>query len=311
MEDKMIDCKFTDVIKIGSTRVGGNGNQVPTVLIGSIFYMRHKIVKDEETGTIDEIAAGNLVESCLELVQNLGVGFMLDVIGTTSKALVKYVRFLRSISSTPVLINSTSSDVRIAAARELASAGLLDNVVYNSINPFNSADEIQSLADLPIHTAVVQAYNPKSKKAEGPLKSLVGFRDRIGLLDQVSQAGITQIMVDIPMLDLSSVGMIPSSAKIIHDSLSVPVGTAPANATFTNEWLKDRTRVSLEQFRMLNAVVNAYLAGNGCNFLFFGPIEGAPSIFPACALIDAVSVYGGRQFGTTPDSENHPIFKIM
>lgn len=305
------DYKFNSVVEIAGCRVGGLHNQIPTTLIASIFYMRHKIVKDEQTGDFDEIAAAYLVEKCLEYVDNLGVGFMLDVIGNTPEALVKYVRFLRKLSDTPILINSTSSEPRIEAARELSSAGLTDNIIYNSINPFNSKEEIEILSDLPISTAVVQAYNAKSKKAEGPLKSLLGSNKGPGVLDLASQAGINQIMVDIPILDLSSVGLIPNQAKLIVEELSVPVGTAPSNATFTNEWMRDRTKVSLEQFRMLNAVVNSYLAANGCNFLFFGPIEGAAMVFPACSMIDAVKVYGARQIGITPESEKHPIFKVL
>lgn len=302
---------FRSTVEISGAKVGGLHSQIPTTLIGSIFYMRHKIVRDDVTGDFDEIAAASLVEKCLNYVENLGIGFMLDVIGNTPKALVRYVKFLRKISPTPILINSTLPEPRIQAARELASAGLTDNIVYNSINPFNSPEEIKMLAELPINTAVVQAYNAKSKKSDGPLKALVGSSGRDGLLDQAFAAGMTQIMVDIPILDLSSVGLIPQQAKNIVEVLSVPVGSAPSNATFTNEWLRNRDQVSLEQFRMLNAVVNSYLAAQGCNFLFFGPIEGAQYVFPACAIVDAVNVYGARSSGISPDSENHPIFKIL
>lgn len=302
---------FDSIVEISGTRVGGLHNQIPTTLIGSIFYMRHKIVKDEVNGDFDERAAAVLVETCLEYVEKLGVGFMLDVIGNTPKALVKYVQFLRRISKTPILINSTSPEPRIEAARELAFRGLTENIIYNSINPFNTPDEMEILAELPINAAIVQAYNAKSKKVDGPLKALVGSSNQNGILDQAIRAGISKILVDIPVLDLSSVGLIPQQAKAIVNVLSVPVGCAPSNATYTNEWLRNRAEVSFDQFRMLNAVVNSYLAGQGCNFLFFGPIEGAPFVFPACAIVDAVNVYGARQSGVSPESEAHPIFKIM
>lgn len=307
--DRQFD--FRSVVEISGVKVGGNHNQIPTTLIASIFYMRHKIVKDEATGDFDEIAAAALVEKCLDDAGKLGVGFMLDVIGNTTKALVRYVKFLSKISQTPILVNSTSSQTRIEAARELASAGLVDNIIYNSINPFNSREEIEILAELPIDTAVVQAYNAKSKKNDGPLKALIGSGERTGILEKAVSAGIKQIMVDIPILDLSSVGVVPLQADAIVKALHVPVGSAPSNATFTNEWLRNRDRVNFEQFRMLNAVVNSFLAGHGCNFLFFGPIEGAPYVFPACAIVDAVNVYGARSIGISPDSENHPIFKIL
>ena len=36
---------------IGDVRLGGRCGEIPTVLIGSIFYMKHKIVKDAQTGS--------------------------------------------------------------------------------------------------------------------------------------------------------------------------------------------------------------------------------------------------------------------
>jgi len=117
--------------------------------------------------------------------------------------------------------------------------------------------------------------------------------------------------VDIPTLDMSSMGLMGQSAQIIKEKLGVPVGTAPSNATYTNPWIRNRTNISVEQFRVVDATVNAYLVANGCNFLFFGPIEGAKWVFPACAMVDAINVYGARKQGAKPASESHPMYKIL
>jgi len=110
---------------------------------------------------------------------------------------------------------------------------------------------------------------------------------------------------------MSSVGLVAHSAKIVKERLGVPVGTAPANATYTSSWLKERTNISVEQFRVIDATVNAYLVANGCNFLFFGPIEGASWVFPACAFVDAVNVYGARHLGVNPATESHPMYVVL
>ena len=151
----------------------------------------------------------------------------------------------------------------------------------------------------------------KSKKPDGPLNALVGKAEKEGLMKFVSSAGIRKIMVDIPILDLSSVGLAPYSAQIIKEKLNVPVGAAPANAAFTNTWLMDREKTPFEKFRTLNATICAYLVAKGCNFLFFGPREGAPWVLPACALADAMNVYGARHRGVSPGMETHPMFKIL
>ncbi len=302
---------FKSEFQIGNVKVGGSNNQIPSVLIGSIFYMRHKIVKDEQTGEFDELKAAELIRNCDRLSGQLGVGFMLDVVGTTPRALIKYIKFIRKITAAPVLINSTLPETRIAALQELAGAGLLKNVVYNSINAFSTEEEIDVLAELPVEAAVVQAYNPKSKKPDGPLKALQGNAKKEGMLSVAQKCGIDKIMVDIPTLDMSSIGLVSHSAKIIKEILNVPVGTAPSNATYTSTWLRDRSQTSIEQFRAVDATVNAYLVANSCNFLFFGPIEGASWVFPACATVDAVNVYGSRYLGVAPDSENHPMFVVL
>ncbi|MFZ5646052.1 MAG: hypothetical protein ACOY30_00330 [Bacillota bacterium] len=302
---------FYDVFEIGNVKVGGNNSQIPTVLIGSIFYMRHKIVKNDETGEFDEPAAARLIKNCQDWADKLGIGFMLDVVGSTSRALVNYIRFIKKVTGAPVLINSTLPETRIAAVKDLAEAGMLDNIIYNSINPFSTEEEIDALAGLPVEAAVVQAYNPRSKKPDGPLKVLLGDDEKVGLLGIARKCGIEKIMVDIPILDMSSVGLVAHSAKIIKEKLGVPVGTAPANATYTSSWLKDRTNISVEQFRVIDATVNAYLVANSCNFLFFGPVEGATWVFPACAMVDAVNVYGARHLGVNPATESHPIYVVL
>ncbi len=50
---------FAKTFEVGNVRVGGSHSQIPTVLIGSIFYMRHKIVKDEMSGDFDENRAAH------------------------------------------------------------------------------------------------------------------------------------------------------------------------------------------------------------------------------------------------------------
>lgn len=302
---------FEKIFEIGNVKVGGYNSQIPTVLIGSIFYMRHKIVRNDETGEFDEPAAAKLIENCQSWADKLGMGFMLDVVGSTPRALINYVKFIKKVSATPILINSTLPKTRIEAVKCLAEADLLDSVIYNSLNPFCTEEEIDTLVDMPIEAAVVQAYNPKSKKPDGPLKVLLEDEEEGGILGIARKCGINKIMVDIPTLDMSSVGLVAHSAKIIKERLRVPVGTAPANATYTSSWLRNRNSITAEQFRVLDATVNAYLVANGCNFLFFGPVEGAGWVFPACAMVDAINVYGARYLGFNPSTESHPMYVVL
>lgn len=314
MEHEMeIKESFESIFDVGNVKVGGDYGEIPTVLIGSIFYMRHKIVKNAETGIFDEIAAADLIHSCESLAQKLGIKFMLDVVGNTSEALVNYIKFIKKVTDAPPLLNATLPETRIQALETLADLGLLENVVYNSINGFSTEEELESLSKLPIDTSIIQAYNPGSKKIDGPLKVLLGNpkRDIEGLLNKAKRCGIKKVMVDIPTLDMSSIGMVAQSGKQIKETLGIPVGTAPSNATYASQWLRNKENLSTEQFRAVDATVNSYLAGRGCNFLFYGPIEGYKWVFPACAAVNAVDVYGMRSMGIKPATEDHPFFKIL
>ena len=58
---------------------------------------------------------------------------MVDVIGIRPEAMRKYIEFVTKISDVPI-IDSPSPDVKISALKHAAEIGLLDKVVYNSID---------------------------------------------------------------------------------------------------------------------------------------------------------------------------------
>lgn len=302
---------FEKTFTIGNVPIGSSHGEIPTVLIGSIFYMNHRIVIDPEEGIFDQKKAAQLVDGCTLLSQKLGSHFMLDVIGNTAKALVRYITFLRKITDVPILLNATLPEVRIAALRELADLGLTSGIVYNSINGFSTEDELDALADLPIEAGIVQAYHPGSKKPDGPYKVLVGSEKREGFLEKALRAKMTKLLIDIPTLDLSNIGTIPYAAKIICEKLGLPAGTAPSNATYSSAWFKNRENISIEQFHSVDATVNAYLAANNCSFLFVGPIEGCRWVMPATAAVNAFHVYGLRSQGIRPATDDHPMYKVL
>lgn len=311
MEQKKIyDC-FEKDFTLGNVRIGGDYGEIPTVLIGSIFYMNHRIVKDPQTGSFDEEKAGALIKTCNTLSEQMGVKYMLDVIGNTPEALIRYITFLKGITDAPILLNATLPEVRIAALQELNRRGMLDGIVYNSINGFSTSEELDVLARLPIQASVIQAYNPGSKKADGPYKVLTGKGEKEGFLDKAARAGMTKIMVDIPALDLSNMGTIPYAARVIKEELGIPVGTAPSNATYASPWLRNKEIISTEQFRAVDASVNSYLAANGCNFLFIGPIDGCRWVMPSVAAVNAFHVYGKRSGGICPLTKEHPMYKVL
>jgi len=46
------------VFEFGKIKVGGQPGEYPTVLVSTMFYARHKIVSDEDKGSLGEPAFG-------------------------------------------------------------------------------------------------------------------------------------------------------------------------------------------------------------------------------------------------------------
>ena len=293
----------------GNIRVGGSHGEIPSVPIGSIFYMGHKLVKDPEAGDFDECEVARLIEKCDRLAETLGIHYMLDVIGNTPQALVKYIGFLKKITDAPLLINASMADVRITALAELAQKGYTD-LGYNSIGGFSTDEEIKVLSELPVEAAIIQAY-AKGKKRDAAVGALLGDKRCSSLLEKACHAGISKVLVDVPTLDISSIGTVPHSIQAIREIISIPCGTASSNATYSSPLLRDRSKMTVHQFRAVDASVNGYLAAQGCSFTLMGPLAGAEWVFPAMAFANAYHLYGLRPDGILPVTQEHPLFRVI
>ena len=123
------------VFQIGGISVGGVPGQRPVVLVGTLFYHGHKIVKDENAGTFDEAAAEALVKAQDEMSDKTGNPAMIDVVGASATAMKKAIDFLIDRTKAPILIDSPSEQFRAIGLTYAKEQGILDRVVYNSINP--------------------------------------------------------------------------------------------------------------------------------------------------------------------------------
>ena len=102
------------IFEIGNLKIGGQPGETLTVLIGSIFYHRQKIVLDENTGRIDRINAQELIRLQEEFSEKTGNPSMLDVVGSTREAMENYIDFVAEVTEMPILVDSPSVEVRIA-----------------------------------------------------------------------------------------------------------------------------------------------------------------------------------------------------
>ncbi|MEM2875515.1 MAG: tetrahydromethanopterin S-methyltransferase subunit H, partial [Candidatus Bathyarchaeia archaeon] len=93
------------VYDVAGVKCGGQPGEYPTVLIGSIFYDKHKIVSNPLKGEFDRKSAESLIKMQEELYDKTGNPFIVDVVGLTPEAHKKYVDFVAEMTEAPFLVD--------------------------------------------------------------------------------------------------------------------------------------------------------------------------------------------------------------
>jgi tetrahydromethanopterin S-methyltransferase subunit H len=301
--------KKQKVFDIARVKVGGQPGEYPTVLIGSIFYDRHKIITNAVKGEFDEPKAETLLKKQEEMSDKTGNPVIIDVVGSTVEALDRYVDFVSATTESPFLVDGPSAAVRIPVMRHLAETGLLKRAIYNSIDYAVKSDEIASLKEMGAESSVLMTYNPKNVWAEGRVEILKGYEGQKGLLDAANEAEMHNVLVDTVVLDVPSIGISARAIYIIKNKYGLPVGCGPANAITT--WKKAKKEMGPFAYTTCLAGSCLITQSQGANFVLYGPIENAEAVFPACAMADAIIAYNARRFGIRPETKQHPLFKIF
>ncbi len=302
--------KEQKVFNIAGVNIGGQPGEYPTALIGSIFYSGHKIVSDHVKGDFDKKQAEALINKVEELSEKTGNPYILDVVGETSEALIKYIDFVADITKCPFLVDGVTSQIRMPAMKHAVEIGLTERAIYNSIDFHVSNEENNFLKDCRVQNAVLMAFNPKKPWADGRVDVLKGESGQKGLLKAAEEAGVQKVLVDTAVLDMPSIAICSKAIQLVKSEFGLPAGCGAANAVTT--W----KRVKKGEFGPLAYEVCSGGSGiltqtMGANFLLYGPIELSETMFIACAMTDALIAYGARKLGIVTKTRNHPLYKIF
>jgi len=265
--------------QIGGISIGGVPGQRPVVLVGTLFYHGHKVVKDENAGTFDEAAAEALVKAQDEMSDKTGNPAMIDVVGSSVPAMKKYLEFVVDRTKAPLMIDSPSAEIRGVGLAYAKEQGILDRVVYNSINPSSKPDELKMVQESNVSSSVFLAYNMKDFSTAGrtsAIKELVNKR---------REFGIEKPLIDTCVLDLPTLGSALRAMYELKDELGFPVGCGAHNAVAL--WKGLKTKMGEQAVKPCLASVNATTAAVGADFILYGPIDDAKVVFPAVAMVDA------------------------
>lgn len=283
--------------------MGGDSGDTPALLAGSMFYDRQKIVSDPLSGQFDKSEAKKLINLQSKWSEITGIPCCTDVIASTPGAMKIYLDFVVENFEGPIMVDGTSSVVKIEGIRHMAAKGLSDRVIYNSISPESIREEFETIRECGIKAAVILLVESADFSSEGKIRMMT---KEDGLIAKLRSAGVTEFLVDPGIIDLPSMGIaieVMSKAK----EMGYLPGAAAHNAIST--WSGLKTKIGDNFKKPAIAVINALSVAWGGEFVIYGPMALADTVFPAVAMVEAALVQSTMERGKCPDL-SHPLFKI-
>ncbi len=293
-----------NIYTIGRAKVGGQPGELPTFLIGSIFWLGQKMVQDANKGIFDAKEAEKIINTMQTQSDITGVQFAFDIVGTTELAFEKYIDFVSKNSDAPLMLDAMSPKTRMAAAVMAKKMGLSDRCLYNSVYKGVTDAEMANLKESGVKMSIVLADNPKDTSHEGKMAVI---EEALAL---AAKGGITKPLIDTAIPAFApDMGTSVRTIPIMKEKYGHPVGLGSGNVVTTMGWIK--ANIAKEFRPGCRTATNAIMQTAGANWLMIGPAEQAEWVFPAVAVTDIYIASAAGDLGTRPLEETHPIYKAF
>ncbi|HQQ25332.1 MAG TPA: hypothetical protein PLR51_03525 [Methanomassiliicoccales archaeon] len=282
-------------IEIGGVKVGGQPGKRRTMLVGSLFYPRHSVVLDPRKGELDRAKLNERLDSYLNTIERCGCPSGLMLYAESCESARAYLEAVCDKVPGPLFADSGSAEVRLSFLRSAQEMGVLDRVVYNTINAGLSEEETQALRECPPVNAVVLAFNPRGDDVKGRIYTLESGDDLIpqGLVPAAEELGIRNLLIDTAVTspDLSA-GSALRSILVAKAKWGIPTGCALHNAV---ECLRlDGLEDPKEARRSVDASAVAISIMSGADYVVYGPLEYAKRTMPVASFTDKMMEQAAR-----------------
>ncbi|HII06668.1 MAG TPA: tetrahydromethanopterin S-methyltransferase subunit H, partial [Methanotrichaceae archaeon] len=77
------------------------------------------------------------------------------------------------------------------------------------------------------------------------------------------------------------------------------------------DWMKKYRKQNRAAFAPVDIGSNLVAGIMGADYYLFGPIENAPIVFPAAAMVDIMCAESAKELGLEVLDPNHPINKLL
>ena len=298
----------------GKFKVGGQPGEYPTCCIGTMFYARHKIVSDAEHGVFDKEAAEKLWNKQVEMSDITGNSCMNQIVAESNEAMQKEIDWFVGLSDYPFLIDSSAPAVRAFGVKYATEIGVADRAIHNSINASITDEELKAVKESDLDSAIILAFNAMEagthRQDEHPDE---GSRWR--------QEGNARVRQRVRYKEaLNRYGGHASGLWLrrnvraciaVKAMLGLPVGGGFHNGASAWDWMKKWKKEHKESFAPVDIGSNLVAGIVGADYYLYGPIENAPMIFPAAAMVDIMKAESAKELGLKVLAENHPITKTL
>jgi tetrahydromethanopterin S-methyltransferase subunit H len=265
--------------KIGNIEIGGLPGERPIVLIGSIFYLGHKITESPlNQFSFDKKKAEELLNLQDTFSDKTGNPCMVDLIISQTEAVEVLINFVSEMTDAVILLDPVGFEVKNKALNYVNEIGLKDRIIFNSITLESPERELEALRESGIESSILLAF---SSKAFTTLSRIEAIRK---LVSKTSNF-IKKPLIDTYVLDIPSLGMACKAMHLLKQELGLPVGAGTENAVSTWKGLKNKMGIQAKKPSIASAAITAVL--HGADFILYGPIENSEYIFPSVALVDA------------------------
>ncbi|MGV9172861.1 MAG: hypothetical protein ACOC44_07220 [Promethearchaeia archaeon] len=291
------------IVKIDGVRIGGQPGENPVVAVGSVFYSNHKALLNEKTGEFDEDIVEEEINNFIEIVEENNIQAIIDVVGSTSNALIKECSYVADLVDLPFLVDGLNDEIRVPAMEGIKEIGLLDRAILNSIDENTNEERIQKLKAIGVKNSVLLTFGTRYIYPEKKLSFL-----QEDLIPKAKQAGIENYIVDTAVLDLASISFNFGTTRLVKNKLGLPTGYAPSNAIYDWDFIKqygEKARYGAISSIMVNCL------DAGSDFILFGPIKFAKWVVPSLALISGTNSYYRKRILRKNVSELTPLDKVF
>jgi len=292
--------------EVGGIVFGGQPGENPTVCMSTLFY-------GESWGKLDEEnirKASKLVQKQEELSRKLSVPALVDVY-VKKEDVKEKLDFIIEASEEPFSIDASSPEARSRALEYAGEKGVLDRVIYNSINLGLTHQEYETLREHTPEAAILLAYNPKDSSVDGRLEMLSTGAGMVldgekGLLDLAHELGVKKLIdtAATPFGQQSAESL--RSIPVVKNKYGLPTGCALHNTLESWDWMKDEKNQHPDWYTHCSASANCLIPYATGDYTVYGSIENMEDILPAIAFTDKLLAEGALDYFGVDPSKNHP-----